>query len=253
MSLVAEYQRQRAWRAWPTILAALPPLPGRTVLDLGCGVGDLAAELVQRGARVIGYDANEELLAHARDRRLRGAEFHRQYLREDADLGVQADGLWASFLPAFFPDLTAALARWKRALRPGAFAALVEIDDLFGHAPLLPRTRELLDAYADDALRAGRYDFRMGRKLVECATAAGFTVTRTFPVPDRELSFQGPAEDEVVTAWRLRFARLKLLQEFCGPDFASLEEDFLACLSRPDHRCSATVQVCLATLEGGNP
>jgi len=250
MSLVAEYQRQRAWRAWPTILAALPPLTGRTVLDLGCGVGDLAAELVQRGARVLGYDANEELLAHARDRHLRGAEFHRVDLREEEDLGVQADGLWASFLPAFFPDLTAALVRWKRHLHPGAFAALIEIDDLFGHAPLAPRTRELLDAYADDSLRAGRYDFRMGRKLPGFLRDAGFTVTQAFTVPDRELSFDGPAEDEVLAAWHLRFARMKLLQEFCGSAFAAVEEDFLACLARQDHRCSATVQVCLATMEG---
>ena len=95
MNLVSEYRRQRAWRAWPTVLAALPPLEGRTVLDLGCGVGDLAAELVQRGARVIGFDANEELLAHARGRGLRGAEFHCVDLRSAEDLGVTAKAKWA--------------------------------------------------------------------------------------------------------------------------------------------------------------
>jgi SAM-dependent methyltransferase len=251
MSLIAEYQRQRAWRAWPIVLDALPPLHGRIVLDLGCGVGDLAAELVQRGARVVGFDANEELLTHARERALRGAEFHAADLRTAEDLGVRADGLWASFLPAFFPDLTAALARWKRNLRPGAFAALIEIDDLFGHAPLLSSTRELLEAYADDALRAGRYDFRMGRKLPGFLREAGFTVTQAFTVPDRELSFEGPAEDEVRNAWRLRFARMKLLQEFCGSAFAAVEEDFLACLAREDHRSTARVHACLATLQGG--
>ena len=250
MSLIAEYHRQRAWRAWPTMLDALPPLAGRTVLDLGCGMGDLAAELVQRGARVVGFDANQELLEHARKRDLRGAEFRYVDLRTAEDLGVTAEGLWASFLPAFFPDLTAALARWKQNLRPGAFAALIEIDDLFGHAPVLPKTRELLEAYADDSLRAGRYDFRMGRKLAGSLTEAGFTVTQGFTVPDRELSFDGPAEDEVLAAWRLRFARMKLLQDFCGPGFASLEEDFLACLAREDHRCSARVHCCLATWKG---
>ncbi|HEX5041494.1 MAG TPA: methyltransferase domain-containing protein [Candidatus Polarisedimenticolaceae bacterium] len=250
MSLVSEYHRQRAWRAWPTVLDALPPLHGRTVLDLGCGVGDLAAELVQRGARVVGFDANEELLGRARAQGLRGAEFRYVDLRTADDLGVVADGLWASFLPAFFPDLKGALARWKRTLRPRAWAALIEIDDLFAHAPLLPRTQELLDAYAEDALRAGRYDFRMGRKLAGFLREAGFTVTQAFPVPDRELAFDGPAEDEVLDAWRLRFARMKLLQEFCGPAFTALEEDFLACLAREDHRCSARVQVCLGTLEG---
>src|SRR4029453_6220653 len=128
--------------------------------------------------------------------------------------------------------------------RPGAFAALIEVDDLFGHAPVLPKTQELLDAYADDALRAGRYDFRMGRKLPGFLSKAGFTVTQVFTVPDRELSFDGPAEDQVLDAWRLRFARMKLLQEFCGPAFTALEKDFLDCLAREDHRSSARVHCC---------
>ena len=50
MSLSDDYSRQFAWRSWATILDALPPLAGQTVLDLGCAVGDQAAELVARGA-----------------------------------------------------------------------------------------------------------------------------------------------------------------------------------------------------------
>ena len=46
-SLAEEYARQRAWRPWAGIFEALPPLAGRTVLDLGCGPGDVAAELVR--------------------------------------------------------------------------------------------------------------------------------------------------------------------------------------------------------------
>jgi ubiquinone/menaquinone biosynthesis C-methylase UbiE len=48
MSLSTEYHRQREWRAWPKIFDALPLPRGQTVLDLGCGVGDQAAELVAR-------------------------------------------------------------------------------------------------------------------------------------------------------------------------------------------------------------
>jgi trans-aconitate methyltransferase len=74
-TLAEEYERQRAWRPWGRIFEALPPFAGRTVLDLGCGPGDLAAELVARGARVIGFDANEELVRAARARGLAGARF----------------------------------------------------------------------------------------------------------------------------------------------------------------------------------
>ena len=106
------------------------------MLDLGCAVGDLAAELAARGARVIGMDLNEELLAEARARGLPGARF---------DLG----------------DLRA-----------------------------LP---------------------------------------------------------EVVEAWRARLERMKLLRDLCGARFPRLRDDFLACLTRPDHVARARVRLCLAT------
>jgi SAM-dependent methyltransferase len=60
MSLSCQYKRQFGWRDWASVLKELPPLHGQTVIDLGCGVGDLAAEFVARGARVIGCDINEE-------------------------------------------------------------------------------------------------------------------------------------------------------------------------------------------------
>jgi 2-polyprenyl-3-methyl-5-hydroxy-6-metoxy-1,4-benzoquinol methylase len=66
VSLASEYKRQFVWRDWPTVFDALPSLHGQLVLDLGCAVGDLAGELVARGARVIGVDLNEELLQEAR-------------------------------------------------------------------------------------------------------------------------------------------------------------------------------------------
>ena len=68
--LIDEYRRQFAWRDWDRVLDALPDLRGQTVLDLGCGVGDLAASLAARGAKVIGFDLNEELLRAARSRQL---------------------------------------------------------------------------------------------------------------------------------------------------------------------------------------
>lgn len=111
MSLSGEYKRQCGWRDRRTIFGALPSLQGQTVLDPGCGVGDLAAELVARGARVIGFDVDEELLREARSRQLSNAEFRAADLRRLPDLGIAADGLWCSFAAAYFPDLTTVLTR----------------------------------------------------------------------------------------------------------------------------------------------
>jgi SAM-dependent methyltransferase len=245
MSLAEEYRRQYAWRPWAAILAELPPLAGRTVLDLGCGVGDLAAELAARGARVIGVDGNEELLRAARDRRIEGAEFRTGDLR-GFDPGSVADGIWSSFAAAFFVDLATVLESWRRHVAPAGWIALTEIDDLFGHEPIGPESRALLDAYADDALVAGRYDFRMGRKLAGHLRAAGFVVERELVLEDRELAFDGPAPPAVLGAWRDRLDRMALLHAFCGSRFPAVRDELLACLARPEHRAQARVHACFA-------
>ena len=234
------------------MLDALPSLSGQTVLDIGCGIGDQAAELVSRGARVIGVDLNEELLGEARAKQLSNAEFLTADLRGPLDLGtVIVDGLWCSFTAAYFPDLLPALQRWTRPLRPGAWLALTEVDDLFGHEPVGPSTKAWLDAYAKDALEAGRYDFHMGHKLRDYLERSGFTVSKELVLEDQELSFDGPALPEVVDAWRNRFDRMTLLRQFCGADFEGVQADFLACLTRADHRASAKVYCCVGHQGGG--
>jgi SAM-dependent methyltransferase len=247
VSLASEYRRQFGWRSWPLVFEALPPLSGRTILDLGCGVGDLAAELVSRGARVIGVDGNEDLLREAASRKLPNAEFRVGDLRALADPGVPVDGLWCSFAAAYFPDLPAALGAWTRRLRPGGWVALTEIDDLFGHEPLSAGGKALFEGYARDALIANRYDFHMGRKLRKHLERSGFTVRKTLVLDDREFSFRGPADPDVLEGWRTRLDRMNLLAEFCGPRFEQLREEFLRCLVHTDHRSVATVQCCIAT------
>jgi SAM-dependent methyltransferase len=250
MSASSDYRRQFGFREWATILDALPPVQGQTVLDLGCGVGDLAAVFVARGARVIGVDLNEEFLGDARSRQLPNAEFRTEDLRALPDLGVEADGLWCSFAAAYFPDLHLALEGWARNVKPGGWIALTEIDDLFGHEPLSDRTKALFGAYAEESLLAGRYDFHMGRKLRDHLERAGHTVSRMLTVEDQELSFSGPARPEVLDAWRARFNRMKLLRDFCGPSMEEVQGEFLGCLARDDHRSVGRVCCCIAHKRG---
>jgi trans-aconitate methyltransferase len=75
-------------------------------------VGDQAAEIVARGARVIGIDVNEELLREAQSRQLQNAEFRMGDLRRAPNLAVAVDGIWCSFTAAYFPDFPAAFAAW---------------------------------------------------------------------------------------------------------------------------------------------
>jgi hypothetical protein len=154
---------------------------------------------------------------------------------------------------AYFTDFQAVLPHWTAPLRPGGFVALTEIDDLFGHEPVRPRTRALLERYARDALAAGRYDFHMGHRLRGHLERAGFAVTTEAALPDLELAFDGPARGDVLTGWRERLDGMRLLREICGEEFEDVREDFLACLARPDHRARARVILVVASVpaDGG--
>lgn len=247
MSLSSEYARQHAWRDWPTVINALPSLDGRLIFDLGCAAGDLPSEFVARGARVIGFDANEELLSHARARHLKNAEFRTADLRSFPDPGLVADGIWSSFAAAFFPNFAPVLAIWARYQKPGGWIALTEVDDLFGHQPLSDRSAALFSAYAREALAAGRYDFHMGRKLKTFLEQCGFHVEKVLTLADHELAFRGSARPDVLDGWRARFERLNSLRTFCGAEFEEVREEFLACLAREDHWSTAKVNCCIAT------
>ena len=50
------------------ILSWLDPKPGERILDLGCGDGALTLKLIEAGAKVVGVDTSESLLAAARAR-----------------------------------------------------------------------------------------------------------------------------------------------------------------------------------------
>src|SRR5881398_1102370 len=57
---------ERSMDALSLIRDALAPLPGKRILDLGCGPGTLAKRLAEDGAAVTGIDPGEAALARAR-------------------------------------------------------------------------------------------------------------------------------------------------------------------------------------------
>lgn len=247
MSLADDYRQQFSWRSWNRLFEEVPLQRGQTILDLGCAIGDQARELASRGCTVIGLDGNRELIDAAILEPLPNCEFRMCDLRSAPNPAIRVDGIWCSFVAAYFTNLVEFLTRWSPVLNPGGWITITEVDDLFGHEPLSPRTQSLLQRFADDALTAARYDFHMGGKLQSCLARAGFAVSRVFTLPDKELSFDGAASSEVVDAWRRRFHRMPRLRAICGSEFENVQEEFLSCLSRPDHVSTAKVISCIAT------
>jgi trans-aconitate methyltransferase len=104
-------------RSAADLVDLLAPVPGESVLDLGCGSGELTASLVGRGCRVVGLDASPEMIARARQR-LPGVPL------------LVGDGQALPFAGAFDAIFSNAALHWMaraedtargihRALRPG--------------------------------------------------------------------------------------------------------------------------------------
>ena len=242
MSLIEEYRRQFHWRDWSRALALCPMAHGQQVLDLGCGAGDLAAELAARGAAVTGVDKDPDLLAAARTRAPE-AHFEQQELSE-LTLTTSFDGLWCSFASAYFIDFSAVFAHWCTFLKPRAWVCLIDIDDLFGHEPRPDETREAIERFYLESLKKRRYDFRAGSRLMGALESQGFHVA-TAELSDRELAFEGPASAEVLEAWRARIARMQGLKSFFGDGLAAFTQSFLGTLRSSEHRALCKVVCCV--------
>jgi trans-aconitate methyltransferase len=54
------------WQHGAQLLDLLQPRPGERILDLGCGTGQLTAQVAAAGASVLGIDLSQEMIATAR-------------------------------------------------------------------------------------------------------------------------------------------------------------------------------------------
>ncbi|WP_345433756.1 methyltransferase domain-containing protein [Actinoallomurus vinaceus] len=105
----------------------LQPITGALVVDVGCGAGRAVAELTERGAKAVGVDASERMVAVAR-RRWPGADVRLADAYElpfgDGELaGYRADKVYHELDD---PDRAAAEAR--RVLAPGGRVVLIGQD-----------------------------------------------------------------------------------------------------------------------------
>lgn len=64
----AEHSAYNAHYDRPAVLGLLGNVAGRRILDVGCGSGQYAAELLGRGADVVGFDGSAKLVELARQR-----------------------------------------------------------------------------------------------------------------------------------------------------------------------------------------
>lgn len=186
---------------------------GAVVADVGCGIGTVLADLLERGARAVGVDSSEAMVREAA-RRVPGAELH---VADAAALPLEdgtLSGYRAERVYQHVADPVPALVEAMRVLEPGGRIVLVDQDwDAFVvDGDDRQTTRSMLRGFAD-SLPNGWAGRRNGLALA----AAGFvdvaveaeTVTKIdydyaapiLPALKAAAVDAGAVEEEVATAW----------------------------------------------------
>jgi ubiquinone/menaquinone biosynthesis C-methylase UbiE len=191
----------------PASLALLPPLAGAHVLDAGCGSGLHAAEMIQRGATVVGIDSSAAMLELARRRCPEHAEFHLANLAAPLPLLADAsfDAVLCSLVVHYLRDWDPVLREFRRVLRPDGVVVMST------HHPArdldLSRTG---DYFATELLRdrwtknERTFDVEFWRRpltdMVAAIQGAGFRIDRLVePAPSPECEDLFPREWTLLT------------------------------------------------------
>jgi demethylmenaquinone methyltransferase/2-methoxy-6-polyprenyl-1,4-benzoquinol methylase len=188
----------RRWRR--LAVACLQPAPDQSFLDVGCGTGDMAIELVRQapGAAVQGIDPVPGMLA-AGQTKVRRAGLGRSISFEVADAAclpfrdASFDGITCAFCIRNLENRRAAFAEMSRVLRPGAGAAILELGEPSGltmrmlnrvysslWVPLLGAVLSRGGAYRYlvDSIRS----FPQAQVVVDEMSDAGFSAVRGLPL-----------------------------------------------------------------------
>jgi 2-polyprenyl-3-methyl-5-hydroxy-6-metoxy-1,4-benzoquinol methylase len=196
------------------LLALLPDVDGRRVLDLGCGAGQLAHHLATRGAsEVIGVDLSERMLALARAQWAHPRVTYRREALEAVTFPPGRFDLVVSSLALHYVDdyrgLMGRIAGWL-----ASDGVLVYSTEHPLYTARLPadgwvlddagrRARWAVDRYADEGPRDENWFVPGVRKvhrtlatLINGLVDAGLVVERVVePVPSRQWLDAHPAAD----------------------------------------------------------
>jgi SAM-dependent methyltransferase len=145
--------------------------PGMRVADIGCGSGkttSLLYQLVQPGGMVVGVDASEPRLAHARQHfAAPGIEYAgRDFYQPLGGIGT-FDFIWVRFVLEYHKKAAVEIARHLLAiLNPGGILCLIDLDhNCLSHYGCSERLERAIGGVIGHLEKTADFDPYLGRKL----------------------------------------------------------------------------------------
>lgn len=104
------------WKLGSSVVELLAPQPGERILDLGCGTGQLTAQIAQSGATVVGIDNSPAMIEEARrsypQLHFREADAH------DFDVAEPFDAVFSNAVLHWITEPDRVVGCIARALKP---------------------------------------------------------------------------------------------------------------------------------------
>jgi ubiquinone/menaquinone biosynthesis C-methylase UbiE len=189
---------------------------GDSFVDFGCGTGEVlaAASEMNRGAPVLGIDAHERRVAHARAACEReGLSNIRFVAAQIGELGSSGladqafDHAWARFFLEYQQSPARVVEEMARVVLPEGRVTLIDIEgNGTWHAGMDPALRHELDAIIADLATTG-FDPTAGRKLTRYAAEAGLVDIRHTIHPHHHII--GAPDTHTAAVWRRKIEGLR--------------------------------------------
>jgi SAM-dependent methyltransferase len=119
-----ESKPHNAYYDRPAILSLLPEsLATQRILDAGCGTGAYSKILIEAGSKVVGIDANEKMLHHAKENLSGQGQFYLANLEEPLEFlqNESFDGIISPLTLTYIEDLVPTLKEFNRILVSGGW------------------------------------------------------------------------------------------------------------------------------------
>ncbi|MHA1544842.1 MAG: class I SAM-dependent methyltransferase [Alphaproteobacteria bacterium] len=155
------------------ILSWLAPQPGERILDLGCGDGTLALDMIAVGAEIVGVDASQSMLDAARRA---GVDAH-QCSGEELDFETEFDAVFSNAALHWMTRPDAVSTGVFAALKPGG-RFVAEMGGFGNVAAISSAMRGAVGAHGGDKDLAHPWYFPTIDEHGACLQRAGFVVER---------------------------------------------------------------------------